>query len=645
MQVKVLHILTPLTVQTPESLEAANTNTVGDQIADFRQFPVVVYEMQGERGCRDITSDLLTAPDYWAVAREWLVRFTEQTGLQDILAVDGYGFWWTLNSLKFVPVLSDIGNAFAWIDLLAAIHQKAQPDRVVIYGKHDPIVHLVGQIFSDLETQWQPEATAYTSKKSRPPRKVGLIIVRILLSLIYLIYARIRRPEIVFFSSPTLLRSRSVGSKQQLRDVYLGDVAEALQACGWRVAFVETYGWNASWRGLTTRGFFFANDLIFLLGMPSLQKLGIHRRIARKWQKTWEEIRPSLGAHLRYREYDITPLVLPLIAHEFAYYAPYFQVMTNIWRRIWSMWRPRLLYINAYYGLPVTSAVVAAKTLNIPTVEQQHGVIVKSHMAYLVPRDIEVTTKFPLCDMILVWGEHTKRLLIEKGVYEAEQVAVSGFPRLDSLLADLPPRAETLARLDIPLDAQVVLYTSNMNAHGFLPDILSSVQNLPGDSGMYWIVKLHPREKTRHIWEEAIDQRGLKNVKVVEGEVDFYALLAACDIHASFVSTTMIEAAVLGKLNLGLSMKYFPDPVGFAEARAFLPTDPSQLGQTAYRVLHDPVQRDKLSREQKEFANDWCLHDGKAVQRIVQFVETRTASSYTRVEKDWSSTAKAKKQA
>lgn len=644
MAPNVVHILTPASSQTRETLLAANIAHEGDLIADFRQFPFAVYEIQAERVTRDITPELLAARDYWAVAREWLTHFTQQTGLQDILAVDGYGFWWTLNSLKFVPVLSNVGNAFAWIDFLDVIYKQSPPDTVIIYGKFDLIHHLVNQIFQGATIQLQPEAKPYVVRESRPPRKIGLIIVRILLAVIYLIYARIRHPEIVFFSGPTLLRSTSAGSKQLLRDVYLGDVADALQSGGWRIAFIETYGWNASWRGLITRGFFFANDLLFLLGAPSLQKLGIHRRVARKWREKWEGVRPSLGAHLRYRGYDITPMVLPIIAREFAYYAPYFEVMTNMWLRIWAMWRPRLLYINAYYGLPVTSAIVAAKTLNIPTLEQQHGVIARNHTAYLVPKEMKVASEFPLCDTMLVWGDYTKRLLTEKGVYEPERVAVSGFPRLDSLISSLPPRSETLARLDIPLHAHVVLYTSNMNASGFLSDILSSVQNLPDDAEMYWIVKLHPREKTRHIWEEAIKQRELENVKVVEDGVDFYALLAACDIHASFVSTTMIEAAVLGKLNLGLSMKNFPDPVGFAEAKAFLPAEPGRLGQTAYLVLHDPVLRDRLLREQKEFAVDWCLHDGEAVQRIVRFVETIIANSNTGAGKG-SSTLEARQQA
>jgi UDP-N-acetylglucosamine 2-epimerase len=233
-----------------------------------------------------------------------------------------------------------------------------------------------------------------------------------------------------------------------------------------------------------------------------------------------------------------------------------------------------------------------------------------------------------MCDMMVVWGEHSKRLLVERGMYESERVAVCGFPRLDLAIAGLPSRSKTLAQLNISPKAQVVLCTSTPLVSIFLSDILDSIQRLPDPSGIYWIIKLHPQEKTRHIWQRAIDQRQLTGIKVVEGEFDFYALLAACDIHMTHISTTLIEAAVLGKLNLGLTMKHFPGLTDLEEANAFLPVAPDQVGQAVYNILHEPSQREVLLRKQREFAKDWCLYDGQAVQRIVRFVEATIANSY-----------------
>ena len=125
-----LHILTPISNQTANSL-LKSVAVVGDLIADLRHFPPLAYEVNVEQTCVDITAGLFAMPDYWTVAREWLIQFTQQTGLQDLLAIDGYSFWWPLNSLKFVPALSDLGNTFSWIDLLVAICEKARPDAIV----------------------------------------------------------------------------------------------------------------------------------------------------------------------------------------------------------------------------------------------------------------------------------------------------------------------------------------------------------------------------------------------------------------------------------------------------------------------------------------------------------------------------------
>ncbi len=619
-----LHILTPASSQSPASLAKASLAVEGDLVADLRAFPCLVHEIQAGQVCVDVTANMLAAPDYWAVARQWLTEFTERTGLQDALEIEGYGFWWTLIGPKFVPAMSELGNLFAWIDLLAAIHERAKLSSIVVHGQHNSIMYLVDQICRGIKVQIRPGTAHYAPDKAQSPRKIGLLIARVLLGLLYLIYALFRRPDVCFFSSTNQLRKTITGTKQKLRDVYLGDVAQALQARGWRTTSVEKYSRSASWSRLWARGLFFPNDIMFILSAPALHKLGLYRRTARKWRQKWQSIQPSLAPHLRYREYDISPLLLPLIAHEFNHHAPNLQVIVALWRRILRIWRPKLLYINVSYGRSATTAIIAARSLGIPTIEQQHGVVNRDHIAYLAPRHLELNSQFPMCDAMVVWGDYFRRLLVGAGAYTSEQIAVCGFPRADFLLGNLSPRSKTLAQLSIPPDARVVLYTSNKLAQGLVSEILDGIQSV-ADAETYWIIKLHPAETTRDEWETAMHQRQLQTARVLQQELDFYALLAACDVHVSFTSTTLIEAAILGKLNLGLDIAHIPDPVGYAEAGAFLPVAPGQLGPTACRLLHDAAQREALLREQKAFANDWCLHDGKAVERIVCFVEATIA--------------------
>jgi hypothetical protein len=441
-----------------------------------------------------------------------------------------------------------------------------------------------------------------------------------------LTYSLVRRPEILLLSNTNLLRETGVSSKRQLRDVYLGEVEGALRARGWRVAVAEMYGWNASWAGLTARGLFFPSDLVVLLSSLAWRKIGPYRRTVHKWRERWVEIQSALPPHLRYRGYDLTPLFKPLVAQEVLHNAPKLEVMVRVWQWLLKLWRPRLLYVNDAYGERQMTAIIAAKALGIPTVEQQHGLIGRNHLAYLVPRHLDVATAFPLCNWMLVWGSHTQHLLIDSDAYPPDRVIIVGSPRVDMLLRELPPPARTRAQLHIPAELPTVLYTSNGFASDYMGEVLSGIQQA-STKDVQWLIKLHPRENTRHLWEAAIKALGLQHVQVLKDELGFYALLNACDVHVSFASTTLIEAAILGKPNLGLEVPHIVDPGGYAEANAFLPVPPHKLGPAVQDLLANPAQRARLLETQKAFAEDWCIHDGNSVERIIHVLESVAAKT------------------
>ena len=617
-----LHILTPVGTLMPTSPAWEDVGENGDLVADLRRFPPQVYKNSGDGTCTDVTADLMPARDYWTTAREWLAEFTTQTGLQDVLAIEGYGFWWTLNGQKFVPGLTEPGNAFAWIDLMEAIRQEAQLEQILIYGQHGTICHLASEVFKGSEIVVQPGLASDRAREEGTHRHLGLMVARLLLGIAYLVYALFRRPEICLFSNTNLLRRTVAHSKERLYDVYLGDVAQATADKGWRVAVIEKYGPNASWSGLIARGFFFASDIVFLLSAPGLGKIGFHRRVRRRWREKWSAVQPSLATHMHYRGYDLSSLLLPLVRSEFLVHAADLEIMIGIWRQLLTLWRPRLLYVNNSYGRAAFTAVVAAKLLGIPTIEQQHGVIGKNHIAYLLPEDLGTTVRPPLCDVMVVWGEHTSRFLTNEGTYKPEQLAICGFPRIDAMLERRHSRSLARNQLGIPSGVPVILYTSNGFAQDLIPEILEGFRRVPASTNAHWLVKLHPREETRHLWEAAINERKLRTVKVFGGAHDLYTLLAACDIHASFASTTLIEAAIWDKPNLGLEFAQLSDPAGYAEANAFLPVSPVELGSAAIRILTNPSEKERLLALQRTFAEEWCVHDGRAVERIVGLIES-----------------------
>jgi hypothetical protein len=643
MTATVLHILSPFSSRTAGSLVRENTATEGDLIAAFAQFPFIIYEVGTDKVCREVTSDLITVPDYWTVVREWLKEFTRRTHVQDLLSVEGYSLWWALSYAKCDPGLSEFANSFVWVDLLKAAQKDAQPESVIIYGDHEPIMHIAQQLFPKRSIRLKNEqarldASRRTRQSPLVPGQFALVVARIGLSLLYLIYLALRNPAVCFFSTANSLRSRSVAGKQELFDVYYGDLAHTLEARGWKIAFVEQFAQNASWKGLRARGFFFPSDLILALSHPRLSWLLGHRKIVKKWQNHWAESRITLAAHTTYQGFDIMPAVYPLLHDAFSG-AAHIESGVQLWKRVLRYWHPRLLYIDCSYCKLVVPVIIAAKILGIQTVEQQHGVIAKNHLAYHVPEHLRLRSQLPLCDFLVAWGDYVKRLLVGSGVYSEHQIIVCGFPRLDSLLKSCASREVTYSRLDLPATAQVVLYASNGIVQDLYSDILDSLQEAD-DALIFWIIKLHPREKTRHVWESEIRKRQLKRVIIIEDELDFYALLAVSDMHVSFCSTTMIEAAVFGKPNLGLDIPAAHDPIGYAEADAYLPVEPRQLGEIASNILQDRSKVANLMSQQGAFARDWCRHDGKAIECILHFIESRmlvesSQKHFSRLEKDY----------
>ena len=298
--------------------------------------------------------------------------------------------------------------------------------------------------------------------------------------------------------------------------------------------------------------------------------------------------------------------------------APSVAIMTRMWRFVFRLWRPQIIYVNHSYGFVAVSVIIAAKRLGIATVEQQHGIIGNNHMPYLVPATLETEVQFPLCDYMITWGRQAKRLFIQRQIYDSESVFVCGFPRLDRIGRKPPDRSATLASLNLPHRAKLILYTASPLLDSHMREILRGLTHGAADGDVHYVIKLHPSQQTRELWKATIKDLGLQRVQVVKDEVDFYAVLTACDLHISFLSTTFIEAALLGRPNLGLDLPYYPDPSCMLEAGAYKPVALETLASTAQQVLDDEPFRNMLIAQQTDFARDWCLFEGDSVERIVR---------------------------
>lgn len=617
-----LHVLLSNSAQTPSRIAESNKSDVGDMFADLRSFPPRGFLLSEDGNLDDIGKRLLGGRDYWQLSRDWLTTFTRESGLQDMLSINGYGVWWSRNCLKFIPGLSKYGNIFANIDLLTALREETRPSQIYTHGEDQALFKVLAQIYPETPMQEAREQFRARQPKRRASRRLLLLLARIAWSFVGLLYLLICRPEIGFFSNTNFIRLRDGESSSRFEDAYMGDIAAAIAERGWSHVFIERYGWNASWRGLIARGLFYPTDFLILLTKFRVHVFGLQDPITKRWIRKWNVSESQITENLNYNGVSLSSTILPLVKNQFSVVLPSLESIYNIWLWLLKIWRPKVLFINCSYCESALPAIIAAKHLGIRTIEQQHGVIGKYNMTYLIPDEISLISQQPLCDSMIVWGAWSKRLLVESGVYNERQVYICGSPRIDRLLGSLPSPEVTKRALMIETNRSVALYTSNLLAEGVRGEILDGLSSVSDMNHVFWLVKLHPREDTRLEWEESIASRNIHNAKVIKGDYDFYTLLGACDIHVSLSSTTILEAALLGKVNLGLDIDNMIDPVGFSDVNAYKSIAPNMLGTEVSGLLKDTSKLSVLRREQRQFANDWCLFDGNSLSRIVAIVET-----------------------
>lgn len=177
-------------------------------------------------------------------------------------------------------------------------------------------------------------------------------------------------------------------------------------------------------------------------------------------------------------------------------------------------------------------------------VELQHGIITEFHPGYIYPKGANQKCKRFFDRTMLLYGEATKKLLIEKSVFTEEQIEVIGNPRILTYKQEFGESNEK---------RQYILFTSQpfeqdvkgAEYYNEMIPILQSIQRqLTTDEK--WkkyrlAIKLHPRENNgiKNKYEESIPE-----CKVFDNATQLYELLGKSFLHMTANSTTLYEAAL-----------------------------------------------------------------------------------------------------
>ncbi|MGJ8724709.1 MAG: hypothetical protein ACSHYB_09140 [Roseibacillus sp.] len=184
--------------------------------------------------------------------------------------------------------------------------------------------------------------------------------------------------------------------------------------------------------------------------------------------------------------------------------------------------------VNSYSGRE--RYIEAARALNIPIVELQHGLISKFHFGYSYP---EESFKTVVPNFFYSFGKYWEES-VELPV-PLERIFTIGYPYLENTLSEFERKKERTRQ---------VVFISQGAIGDRLSTFAADLQDrLPG--GWKIVYKLHPREVNG--WRERYSRLSESGIQVVEkDEPSLYQLFSESDIQIGVYSTALFEGIAFG---------------------------------------------------------------------------------------------------
>lgn len=190
------------------------------------------------------------------------------------------------------------------------------------------------------------------------------------------------------------------------------------------------------------------------------------------------------------------------------------------------------------------SVLDAAKANGIFTVGIQHGSIHHLHPAYMYSLVDRAWKPFP--DLTFLWGEHFKRLLLERSAFEEKELQVIGQPRTD-LVFDAQFQSFNNWEDYVPPSPLVIVFASQPQQDTALRkraaiEVIQASKRLVDH---ILVIKIHPNED-KNYYETLLNELSAQAI-VVNREINLYYVLQKANIVITCFSTVGAEAVFFKK--------------------------------------------------------------------------------------------------
>jgi hypothetical protein len=320
------------------------------------------------------------------------------------------------------------------------------------------------------------------------------------------------KSEIFFLGS----KIRKLGDDKKWWDIYCDPIIEKLERN--YVCFELPYQ-NTHFMPAKTRRIWYL-DFPFYLGAAQRKFNRVNVLLTERDIFFLNEIQKKIEA-----KFNIQIDLKELVKRDLLSRKSVFPIYQSLLKRV----SPKIVILICSYGKE--TFVEACKTLGIPVVELQHGIINKYHLGYSFPGAIRIKRTFP--DYLFVFGDFWKQ--VTEYPIEKEQIYSVGYPYLES---------EVKKYFTVKKQNQVLFLsqgTIGREMSKFASE-LSERENFP----ITIVYKLHPGEYNR--WRSEYPWLINSKVKVVDNDqVPLYRLFAESKIQIGVYSTAIFEG-----LNFGL---------------------------------------------------------------------------------------------
>lgn len=194
---------------------------------------------------------------------------------------------------------------------------------------------------------------------------------------------------------------------------------------------------------------------------------------------------------------------------------------------------PKLIVEVVHYGRMPMLINELAKSMNIPTIEFQHGTMYREHAAYQYNLDQNIPQ---LPDYLFAFSEFWKNNISVP--IPDNNIVVTGFPNFEKKML----KYKGYERSD---DRKTLLFLSQGTIGKYLSKLACEVANKLSNEQFRIIYKLHPSEYST--WREELPDLINSGIEVIDSRnVDLYELFAQSDIQIGAYSTAVFEGMGFG---------------------------------------------------------------------------------------------------